>query len=64
MDTRTLHDHAGHGHHHSPAKPDPEAAILDLKVIDPAAGSGHFLIAAAHRIAARLASIRAGGGEP
>ena len=46
------------------AKPDPEAALLDLKVIDPAAGSGHFLIAAAHRIAGRLASVRAGGGEP
>src|SRR5690606_16190337 len=28
------------------------------------AGSGHFLIAAAHRIAGRLASVRAGGGEP
>jgi hypothetical protein len=46
------------------AKPDPEAALLGLKAIDPAAGSGHFLIAAAHRIAGRLASVRAGGGEP
>ena len=44
--------------------PDPEQALLDLKVLDPAAGSGHFLIAAAHRIAGRLASVRAGGGEP
>jgi hypothetical protein len=43
---------------------DPEAAILALKVLDPAAGSGHFLIAAAHRIAGRLASVRAGGAEP
>lgn len=43
---------------------DPEAALLALKVFDPAAGSGHFLIAAAHRIAARLASWRANGGEP
>ena len=45
-------------------KPDPEQAILDLKVCDPACGSGHFLIAAAHRIAKRLAGIRAGEDEP
>lgn len=44
--------------------PDPEAALLALKVLDPACGSGHFLIAAAHHIAGRLASVRAGGGEP
>jgi hypothetical protein len=43
---------------------DPERAILDLKVVDPAAGSGHFLIAAAHRIANRLARVRAGDNEP
>ncbi len=46
------------------AKPDPEAAILNLKVCDPACGSGHFLIAAAHRIAKRLAAIRTGEEEP
>lgn len=45
-------------------KPDPEAAILDLKVCDPAVGSGHFLIAAAHRMARRLASVRTGDDEP
>ncbi|MCZ7534445.1 MAG: N-6 DNA methylase [Acidimicrobiia bacterium] len=43
---------------------DPEQAILDLKVVDPAAGSGHFLIAAANRIADRLARVRAGDDEP
>jgi hypothetical protein len=43
---------------------DPEAAILELKVLDPAAGSGHFLIAAANRIAHRLASVRSGETEP
>jgi hypothetical protein len=32
-------------------KQDPEEALLSLKVVDPACGSGHFLIAAAHRIA-------------
>jgi hypothetical protein len=45
-------------------KPDPEAAILDLKVCDPAVGSGHSLIAAAHRMAKRLASVRTGDDEP
>src|SRR3970282_1445682 len=44
-------------------QPDPAAAILALKVCDPACGSGHFLIAAAHRLARRLAQIRAGGDE-
>jgi hypothetical protein len=39
-------------------------AILRLKVVDPACGSGHFLIAAAHRIAKRLASVRTGDEEP
>ncbi len=46
------------------AKPDPEAALLALKVCDPACGSGHFLIAAAHRIAKRLAAVRTGTEEP
>jgi len=44
--------------------PNPEAAILALTVCDPATGSGHFLIAAAHRIARRLASVRTGDEEP
>jgi hypothetical protein len=42
---------------------DPEAALLDLKVCDTAAGSGHFLVAAARRIALRLASVRTGDEE-
>lgn len=42
----------------------PENAILSLKVCDPACGSGHFLVAAAHRIAKRLAAIRTGDEEP
>lgn len=41
-----------------------EAALLDLKVVDPAVGSGHFLIAAAQRIAKRLAAVRTGDDEP
>jgi hypothetical protein len=43
---------------------DPERSILSLKICDPACGSGHFLIAAAHRIARRLASCRIGDEEP
>jgi len=45
-------------------QPDAEAAILRLKVVDPACGSGHFLIAAGHRIAKRLAAARTGDEEP
>lgn len=41
-----------------------ERAILTLKVCDPAVGSGHFLIGAAHRLARHLARVRAlGQGE-
>lgn len=36
----------------------PEDALLALRVIDPACGSGHFLLAAARRIAERLALVR------
>jgi hypothetical protein len=41
-----------------------EEEILALKVCDPACGSGHFLLAAAHRIARRLAALRTGEPEP
>lgn len=40
---------------------DPAKALLKLSVIDPACGSGHFLLAAARRIATRLARIRTDG---
>jgi hypothetical protein len=46
------------------SQPDPEKAILDLKICDPACGSGHFLISAGHRIAKKLASVRIGDNEP
>jgi hypothetical protein len=39
-------------------------ALLALKICDPAVGSGHFLIAAAHRIARRVAAARSGEEEP
>lgn len=40
---------------------DAAKALLGVTVIDPACGSGHFLLAAARRIATRLARARAGG---
>ncbi|MBW6394660.1 N-6 DNA methylase [Thermus sp. SYSU G05001] len=49
------------------AGPDPKAqekALLSLKVVDPAAGSGHFLLGAARRIGRRLAQVRTGEEEP
>lgn len=42
----------------------PERAILNLKVCDPACGSGQFLVGAARRMAYRLAAIRTGEDEP
>ena len=43
---------------------DREQALLSLRVCDPAAGSGHFLLAAARRIARELARVRSGEEEP
>ena len=43
---------------------DPETALLSLKVIDPACGSGHFLLAAARRIAAVVMEQKAYLGAP
>jgi hypothetical protein len=40
---------------------DPAAALLSVTVVDPACGSGHFLLAAARRIATRIARHRTGG---
>lgn len=41
-----------------------ERAILSIRVCDPAAGSGHFLLAAARRLGKELARIRTGEDEP
>jgi hypothetical protein len=46
-----------------PSRAQAETAILALKIVDPACGSGHFLIAAAHRLARRLASVGSGEDE-
>ncbi|MDZ8028322.1 MAG: Eco57I restriction-modification methylase domain-containing protein [Nostoc sp. DedQUE11] len=41
-----------------------EKALLDLKIVDPACGFGHFLLAAARRVGKELAKIRTGEAEP
>lgn len=45
-------------------QPEQEAALLSLRVCDPACGSGHFLLAAARRIGKELASCRTGEAQP
>ena len=40
----------------------PVEALLAMRVIDPACGSGHFLLAAARRLAEQLAQLRAPDG--
>ena len=44
-------------------KPNPEEALLNLKICDPACGSGHFLVPR-RRMAKHLARIRTGDDEP
>ncbi|GIW91781.1 MAG: hypothetical protein KatS3mg109_2213 [Pirellulaceae bacterium] len=39
-------------------------ALLSVRVLDPACGSGHFLLAAARRLGKELARIRTGEDEP
>ncbi len=48
----------------SPNKEEKIRAVLDIKVCDPAAGSGHFLLAAARTLAMELAKIRADAEIP
>ncbi len=43
---------------------DAARAILKLKVCDPACGSGHFLVAAAHRLARQVAAYCTGEDTP
>lgn len=39
----------------------PIEALLELSIVDPACGSGHFLLAAARRLATHVARLQAGG---
>ncbi|CAJ0730456.1 MAG: N-6 DNA methylase [Ralstonia sp.] len=43
---------------------EPVKALLGLSVCDPACGSGHFLLAAARRIAEEVAQLNAADGNP
>ena len=43
---------------------EPESALLDLKILDPACGSGHFLTAAADRVGFALATLRFAQSTP
>ena len=43
---------------------DPRNALLRLKVLDPACGSGHFLLGAARRLAAEVARLDSDGNLP
>lgn len=45
-------------------KDEKKQALLSIKVLDPACGSGHFLLAAARRLGKELARIRTGEDEP
>jgi hypothetical protein len=46
------------------AQADPEAALLHVKICDPACGTGTFLRAAAQRMGRRLAGVRSGRRTP
>jgi hypothetical protein len=52
------------GHPLSAVSHSSEHALLSLRICDAACGSGHFLIAAAHRVAKRLAAVRSGEETP
>ncbi|HYF86178.1 Eco57I restriction-modification methylase domain-containing protein [Azospirillum sp.] len=43
---------------------DPIGALLSISVIDPSCGSGHFLLAAARRIAIEIARLKSGSDAP
>lgn len=45
-------------------QPEQEAALLSLKICDPACGSGHFLLAGARRLGKELARVRTGEAQP
>ena len=55
---------ASRSHLRSPLSSLGEQALLSLKIIDVACGSGHMLLAAARRVGRELARIRAGEDEP
>ncbi|WP_287961008.1 hypothetical protein [Caldilinea sp.] len=57
QETRIRPDHQARARHPPLSQPCP-------KVLDPACGSGHFLLAAARRLGKELARLRSGEDEP
>jgi hypothetical protein len=45
-------------------KEEQEAALLSITVLDPACGSGHFLLAAARKLSEKLAQVRTSSENP
>ena len=43
---------------------DKEKELFKLRILDPACGSGHFLVAAAHRVGHEIAKLRTGDDSP
>jgi len=65
-ETRRTGEHESHAltFSHSQSSPALEQALLSIKVLDPACGSGHFLLAATRRLGKELARLRSGEDEP
>lgn len=47
-----------------PSRMEQEKALLALRILDPACGSGHILLSAGRRLARALAQVRTGQDEP
>jgi N-6 DNA Methylase len=59
---RSLHPLIDHTLHENPTEP--RRALLGLRLVDPACGSGHFLLGAARRLAAEVARLESEGDLP